>query len=76
MPDLSGIADPAQRDRAKAEIAKVQKVFTAEQLFSGVLILKSLDVAMDWKTGKQVYFVRESQTGWLIAYVSRQQPVR
>jgi hypothetical protein len=56
-PDVSAIADESKRKQALAEIHKVQKVFSPEQLLAGTHILKALAYEMQLVRGKsQVYF--------------------
>ena len=67
-PDLAGITDPKSRRRAVAEIARVKKVYPAENLLAGVQILES---AMQEVGGeKQFFFVRQGYLGWILAYVT------
>ncbi len=70
-PALSSIADEAKRKQALAEIQKVQKVFSPEQLLAGTHILKALAGEMHLEDGnRQVYFARHGYLGWILAYVA------
>jgi exopolyphosphatase/pppGpp-phosphohydrolase len=70
MPDLSGMKDEAKRSRALAEIKRVQKVFSPEQLLAGTQILKALADEMQLEARKrQIYFARYGYLGWILAYV-------
>jgi exopolyphosphatase/pppGpp-phosphohydrolase len=66
--DLSAIPDEAVRAAASKEIARVNKVFTPEQLLAGAEILKALTVEFDF-SAKKVSFVRHAYIGWILAFV-------
>jgi hypothetical protein len=69
--DLSAIADEGKRQQARAEVEKVKKVYTPEQLLAGVQILKALADEMQLGAGeKQVYFARHGSLAWILAYVA------
>ncbi len=68
--DLSGVADAAAREAAEKEIAQVKSVFKPEQLIAGAELLKGLSGAFDFAKGKTVFFARDAQVGWILAYVA------
>jgi hypothetical protein len=67
--DLSSIADPATREAARQEIARVKDVFTPRQLLAGAEILEALAAELHFGKGTKVCFARNAPTGWLLAYV-------
>ena len=68
-PDLSAVADAATRAAAEKEIAQVKTVFKPEQLLAGAELLKGLSDAFDFGQGKKLFFARDAQVGWILAYV-------
>ena len=68
-PDLSGIADAATREAAEKEIAQVKTVFKPEQLLAGAELLKALSDEFGFGKDKKVFFARDAQVGWILAYV-------
>jgi hypothetical protein len=71
--DVSKIADPGRRERARKEIAAVQKVYTPERLLAGAEVLRALAVAFELKE-RNLVFPRHAQVGWLTAYVVGEGP--
>jgi exopolyphosphatase/pppGpp-phosphohydrolase len=69
-PDLSGIADAAVREAAQKEIEQVKATFKPEQLLAGAEILKALAGEFEFGKDKKVYFARNAQVGWILAYVT------
>jgi hypothetical protein len=67
-PDLSAAKDDKARQRAAAEIARVKKVYTPEQMLGGVEVLKS--VLQELGPEKRTFFARHGHLGWLLAYLS------
>lgn len=66
--DLAAVTDGKSRRRAEAELARVKKVYRAENLLGGIQVLKS---AMQEVGGeKHFYFVRQGYLGWILAYVT------
>jgi exopolyphosphatase/pppGpp-phosphohydrolase len=68
-PDLSGIADPDLRAAARKEIDKVKAAFTPEQMLAGAELLQALADELGFARGKKVYFARNAQVAWILAYV-------
>jgi exopolyphosphatase/pppGpp-phosphohydrolase len=75
-PDLSGITDLAVRRAAEREIAQVKKVYTPEQMLAGAEILQALATTFAFDKDKQVYFARNAQVGWILAYVAEKAGAR
>ncbi len=70
-PDLSGVADPGTKKEAEAEAAKVNKVYTRDQLLAGVQVLKAVATELDLgHADKKLAFARNAQYAWVIGYVS------
>lgn len=69
-PDLSGIADPEARKAAEKEVEAVKKVYTRDQLYAGVQVLKAVVSELDPSGGKKVAFARNGQYAWIIGYVA------
>jgi exopolyphosphatase/pppGpp-phosphohydrolase len=69
-PDLSVIVDQAVRLAVEKEIAQVKSVFKPEQLLAGAQILKALADEFRFSKDKTVYFARNAQVGWILAYVA------
>lgn len=66
--DLSAIADQEVRQHARAEAARVAKVYSPEQVLAGTQILKS--VFRELGDQKHFAFARHGYLGWLLAYVT------
>jgi exopolyphosphatase/pppGpp-phosphohydrolase len=66
--DLSTISDPVVRAAAEKEIAQVKNVYKVPQLLGGAEILKALATTYDFGS-KKVFFARNAQSAWIIAYV-------
>ncbi len=69
-PDLSGIADAEVREAAAKEIEKVKKAFTPEQMLAGAELLEAVAGELGFARGKKVYFARNAQVAWILAYVA------
>ncbi|HJT77804.1 MAG TPA: hypothetical protein VJ739_11445, partial [Gemmataceae bacterium] len=69
-PDLASVGDPAAREAARMEIEQVRGVYKPEQLLAGAEILQALAGELGFAGGKKVYFARNAQVAWILAYVA------
>jgi hypothetical protein len=72
-PNLAAIADDELRKQAAAEVERVKKVYSPEQLLAGAEVLRALsdELAFDAR-GKRIYFARHAYLGWLLPYLVEQ----
>lgn len=69
-PGLNRIDDARTRDEANDEYLKVKKVFGPPDLIAGAEILRALSAELGFtRGGKKLYFARQGQNGWMLAYV-------
>ncbi len=69
-PDLSAIKDEAAREAAKKDVNAVKTAFKPEQLLAGAEILKAMAKEYEFGGGKQLFFARNAQIGWILAFVT------
>ncbi|MEM1136094.1 MAG: tetratricopeptide repeat protein [Bacteroidota bacterium] len=68
-PNLSFIADEAVREKAEAEIQKVNKLFNREEMIAGTIILDALVHQLNKDVPKKFYFARMGYIGWITGYI-------
>lgn len=74
--DLSTIEDARVRAEAHLEIERVKKVYQPHQLLAGAEILQALSSAFHFDQDKRLFFARNAQTGWILAYVAEKAAAR
>lgn len=62
--DLSGIADPATRERAAAELEYARNLYTRDQLTAGGLLLEMLSTRLEFARRDRLFFARVAYGGW------------
>jgi len=68
-PNISYIQDEKIREKAQAEIDRVNKSFTREEMIAGSIILDALAHQLHSNVPKRFYFARLGYIGWITGYI-------
>lgn len=68
--DVSGIADPAVRKRAEADLRDVREKFPPENLYAGATVVLALGAELKLED-RPLTFVRAAHFAWIVGYLTR-----